>query len=174
MIGLLQSDLERYYFLIGKNGKVSRLGALKAFINVRLLPVALIRLAYWCSHHHLGLVSKVVCLINLVLFGLEYSPKVKIGPGLFLPHTVGTVIGAASIGANATIFQGVTIGAKEVDMDYCPDKRPTILNDVTVGAGAKILGGITIEDGARVGANAVVLDNIPAGSTAVGIPARLI
>jgi serine O-acetyltransferase len=174
MIELLRGDLERYYSLIGKKVTVSKFGALKAFLNVRLLPVALIRLAYWCSKHHLGAVSKILCLMNLVLFGLEYSPKVKVGPGLFLPHTVGTVIGAASIGANVTIFQGVTIGAKEADMNYCPEKRPAILDDVTIGAGAKVLGGITVGDGARIGANSVVLNDVPAGSTAVGIPARLI
>lgn len=174
MLSLLRVDLQRYYSLVGREVTVSKFGALKAFLSVRLLPVALIRLAYWCSNHYLGPVSKVICLINLVLFGLEYSPKVKIGPGLFLPHTVGTVIGAASIGANATIFQGVTIGAKEADMNYCSDKRPAILDDVTVGAGAKILGGVTIGSGAKIGANSVVLNDVPAGSTAVGIPARMI
>lgn len=174
MITLLKSDLERYYSLIGKRASVSRLGALKAFFNIRLLPVALIRFAYWCANHHMGPISKIICLINLVFFGLEYSPKVKIGPGLFLPHTVGTVIGAASIGANVTIFQGVTIGAKEADMNYCPDKRPAILDGVTIGAGAKVLGGITVGEDSTIGANAVVLNDVPAGRIAVGIPARVV
>jgi serine O-acetyltransferase len=174
MISLLKSDLERYYSLIGKRLTVSSFGALKAFFNVRLLPVALIRLAYWCANHHMGPVAKIICLINLVLFGLEYSPKVKIGPGLFLPHTVGTVIGAASIGANVTIFQGVTIGAKEADMSYCREKRPVILDNVTLGAGAKVLGGITLGSGSSVGANAVVINDVPAGRVAVGIPAKVI
>ncbi|WP_027924129.1 serine O-acetyltransferase [Pseudomonas sp. URMO17WK12:I12] len=174
MITLLKSDLERYYSLVGKSANVSKFGALKAFFNIRLMPVAFIRLAYWCAHHHMGPISKIVCLLNLVVFGLEYSAKVKIGPGLFLPHTVGTVIGAASIGANATIFQGVTIGAKEADMNYCPERRPTILDDVIIGAGAKILGGITIGEGSKIGANAVVLNDVPAGRVAVGIPARII
>lgn len=174
MLTLLKSDLERYYGLVGKSATVSRFGALKAFFNIRLMPVALIRLSYWCAHHRLGPISKVVCLLNLVFFGLEYSAKVEIGPGLFLPHTVGTVIGAASIGSNVTIFQGVTIGAKEADMNFCRDKRPTILDDVTIGAGAKVLGGIVVGIGSKVGANAVVLNDVPAGRVAVGIPARII
>ena len=174
MLTLLKSDLERYYTLIGKSATVSRFGALKAFFNVRLLPVALIRLAYWCVNHHMGPISKFVCLFNLVFFGVEYSAKVKIGPGLFLPHTVGTVIGAASIGSNVTIFQGVTIGAKEADMDYSPEKRPVILDNVTVGAGAKILGGVTVGENSTIGANAVVLKDVPAGRVAVGIPAKII
>jgi serine O-acetyltransferase len=88
-----------------------------------------------------------------------------------LPHTSGTVIGAASIGTNATIFQGVTLGAKFADMSYTQTTRPVLENDVVIGAGAKVLGGVNIGDGARVAANSLVLVSVPAGATAMGVPA---
>jgi serine O-acetyltransferase len=93
---------------------------------------------------------------------------------LFLPHTQGTVIGAWSIGENATIFQGVTLGAKDIDFSYQESSRPTVGNNVTIGAGAKVIGGLILGDYARVGANAVVLNDVASGLLAVGIPAKVI
>jgi serine O-acetyltransferase len=116
----------------------------------------------------------MVSLINFFAFGIEISVRCPIGPGLCLPHTQGTVIGARRIGANATIFQGVTIGAKEIDFTYTELSRPTVGDEVTIGSGAKVLGGITIANRVRVGANSVVLSNIPEGGLAVGAPARII
>jgi serine O-acetyltransferase len=92
----------------------------------------------------------------------------EIGPGLFISHGQCTILSAERIGANLWVHQGVTIG-----WDYQGDRRPIVGNDVFVGAGAKILGAVTIGDGARIGANAVVVCDVPAGATAVGIPARI-
>lgn len=111
---------------------------------------------------------------NIILFGLEISARCEIGPGLFLPHTTGTVVGAWRIGENVTIFQGVTLGAKEADMKFDIALRPEVGHNVVLGAGCKILGGITVGNGATVGANSVVLQSIPAGAIAVGIPAQII
>ena len=111
--------------------------------------------------------------INFFAFGIEVSVRCPIGPGLFLPHTQGTVIGAWRIGANATIFQGVTLGAKEIDFKYAENSRPTVGDDVTIGSGAKVLGGITLANKVRVGANSVVLTNMPEGVLAVGAPAQV-
>jgi serine O-acetyltransferase len=99
--------------------------------------------------------------------GLDLSGT-SIGPGLFISHGQATILSAERIGANLWVHQGVTVG-----WDYQGDRRPIIGDDVFIGAGAKILGAITIGDGARVGANAVVVCDVPPGATAVGIPARI-
>jgi serine O-acetyltransferase len=91
-----------------------------------------------------------------------------IGPGLFISHGQATILSAERIGSNLQVHQGVTIG-----WDYRGDRRPVIGDGVFIGAGAKILGAITVGDGARIGANAVVMCDVPAGTTAVGIPARI-
>lgn len=140
----------------------------------RIFPVLLIRLAQFFHQHRLVPLAKICTLLNLVLFGLEVSPRVKIGGGLFVPHTVGTVIGAVEIGACVTIMQGVTLGAKEPDMQFTVTKRPVVGNYVMIGAGAKIIGGIFIGDHAKIGANAVVLHDVPAYAVAVGVPAKIV
>jgi serine O-acetyltransferase len=117
------------------------------------------------------------------LFSLNYSPLASIRfSGLFcttklplyIPHPVGTVIGATKIGHNATILQGVTLGAKEIDISYLPANRPTIGDNVTIGAGAKVLGGINIGDNVTIGANAVVTKSLPDNVVAAGVPAKII
>ena len=113
-------------------------------------------------------------MINFFLFGIEIAVRCPIGPGLFLPHTQGTVIGAWRIGADATIFQGVTLGAKEVDFSYAESSRPAIGAGVTVGSGAKVLGGLVVGDGARIGANSVVLQSVPRFTVVAGAPARVV
>ena len=100
--------------------------------------------------------------------GLDLSGT-EIGPGLFVSHGQCTILSAERIGANCQVHQGVTVG-----WDYRGDRRPIIGDDVFIGAGAKVLGAITIGDKARIGANAVVVCDVPAGATAVGIPARVI
>ena len=143
-------------------------------LSPRFVPVLLCRLAHSCHRMRLGPIGKLFSLVNFFLFGIEIAVRCPIGKGLFFPHTQGTVIGACAIGSNATIFQGVTLGARELDFAYRDDTRPTLGNNVTIGAGAKVLGGLRIGDGARVGANSVVLSSIPSGALAVGAPARLV
>jgi serine O-acetyltransferase len=107
------------------------------------------------------------------LTGIEIHPGAKIGRRVFLDHGLGIVIGETTeIGDDCTIYQGVTLGGTSL---YKGVKRhPTLGKDVVISAGAKVLGGFTVGDGARVGSNAVVLKKIPAGATAVGIPARIL
>jgi len=114
----------------------------------------------------------MLSLINLVFFGLEVTPRCSIGPGLILPHTHGTVIGAKCIGCNSTIFQGVTLGAKYADLEFDPSSRPIVGDNVTLGAGAKILGGITIGHGAIVAANSLVVSSVPDNAFMIGVPAE--
>jgi serine O-acetyltransferase len=108
------------------------------------------------------LLPRVFSGLNLLLFGLEVTPSCEIGPGIFFPHTVGTVIGASRLGSNVTIFQGVTLGARELDMHFDPSKRPEVGDNVTLGSGCRILGGISIGNNTIVGANAVVVHSVEA------------
>jgi serine O-acetyltransferase len=106
------------------------------------------------------------------LTGVEIHPSAKIGTGFFIDHGMGVVIGeTAEVGDYVTLFQGVTLGGTGKERGK---RHPTLGNHVVVGAGAKILGGISIGDNVKIGANSVVLKNVPANSTVIGVPARII
>ena len=174
--GYLAADLRRQFRLINGDGAPlpSGMALWLGVLSPRFVPVLLCRLAHRLYLMRLSALAKIVSLVNFFLFGIEIAVRCPIGPGLFFPHTQGTVIGAWSIGANATIFQGVTLGAREIDFSYGEEGRPTVGDDVTIGSGAKVLGGVTLGNRARIGANAVVVDHVPQGTLAVGIPARII
>jgi serine O-acetyltransferase len=105
-----------------------------------------------------------------VCFASDVDTQARLGSGLYTPHPFGIVIGAGvRIGENVAILQRVTLGRAGLDHVY-----PVIGNGVEIGAGASILGAIHIGDGARIGANSVVLKDVPAGAVAVGAPARVI
>jgi serine O-acetyltransferase len=106
------------------------------------------------------------------LTGIEIHPGARIGRRFFIDHGMGVVIGeTAEIGDDVTLYHGVTLGGTTWNQGK---RHPTLANDVVVGAGAKILGPIHVGQGAKVGSNAVVVRDVPAGCTAVGIPARII
>ena len=115
-----------------------------------------------------ALLARALRLIWRGVDGLDMGGTV-IGPGLFISHGQGTILSAERIGANLQVHQGVTIG-----WDYRGERRPIVGDDVFIGAGAKVLGAVTIGDGARIGANAVVVSDVPARATAVGVPARIL
>ena len=158
-----------------KPDEIGVIHLLMKLVNPRFLPVFLIRLAAAAWRHTLfkpfGL---LLTWLNFLLFGIECTPRCQIGPGLMLPHTSGTVIGAVSIGTNATIFQGVTLGAREADLGFTAETRPEVGDNVIIGAGAKVLGGIKLGNGSQIGANAVVIENVPENGVAVGIPAKVV
>lgn len=132
------------------------------------------RLAHWCwQRHGLRLLGRALSHLGRWLTGIEIHPGAVIGERVFIDHGMGTVIGeTAVIGDGCTIYHGVTLGGTSL---YKGTKRhPTLGRDVVVAAGAKVLGGFEVGDGARIGANAVVIKPVPAGATAVGIPARII
>lgn len=153
------------------NTSVSPWTVLRFALHPRFLPVVLIRLSHSDLCGRVGVLSKGFALINFVLFGIEVSTKMKIGPGLVLPHTVGTVLGAKEIGSSVTIYHQVTIGAKIMDIDCSPHLRPVIGDSVVIGSGAKILGPVSIGDFAVIGANAVVTKSVPDHVVARGVPA---
>ena len=104
--------------------------------------------------------------------GIEIHPGAQIGKAFFIDHGMGVVVGeTAIIGDHCKLFHGVTLGGTG---NECGKRHPTLGKNVTVGAGAKLLGNIVIGDNAKIGANAVVLQDVPANATAVGIPARII
>jgi serine O-acetyltransferase len=107
------------------------------------------------------------------LTGIEIHPGATLGRRVFIDHGMGVVIGeTAEIGDDCTIYQGVTLGGTALLPGA--KRHPTLGCGVIVSAGAKVLGGFTVGDGARVGSNAVLLQPVPAGATAVGIPARIV
>ena len=110
----------------------------------------------------------LVANVNLALHGLDRSPSVPAEGGLYLPHPSGTVIQAEYIGRNVTVQGSVTIGMR------AEQAFPTLEDGVFVGAGARVLGSMRIGRDARIGANAVVLEAVPDGCTAVGVPARIV
>ncbi len=173
---LLYSDCARQSQLEGRLVGSSRAAGFVEFarrlLHPRFLPIVLLRLSRAAHLGQVPLLPQVLTYLNLVLFGFEVSPRCEIGPGIFFPHPVGTVVGAWRIGSNVTIFQGVTLGARELDMNFDFRLRPDIGHNVVLGAGSKVLGGVRIGDNATVGANSVVVHSVEAGTTVVGIPAR--
>jgi serine O-acetyltransferase len=134
--------------------------------HLPLRAMAWYRLACWAKLRGIPGLPGYVQRRLLRHYGLELSPGNHIAGGLYIAHPVGCTLAADRIGANVTVVADVTFGARN---EY---EWPRIGNDVFIGAGARIIGGIEIGDGALVGANAVVVKDVPAGGTVVGIPAR--
>ncbi|AOS79957.1 MULTISPECIES: serine O-acetyltransferase [Hydrogenophaga] len=138
-----------------------------------LHAVVLHRSAHWCWNHGFKWLGRFISHLGRFFTGIEIHPGAVIGDRVFFDHAMGTVVGeTAVIGDGCTIYQGVTLGGTSL---YKGTKRhPTLGRDVVVSAGAKVLGGFEVGDGAKIGSNAVVIKPVPAGATAVGIPARII
>ena len=118
------------------------------------------------------LFARILSNITRCLTGIEIHPAAKIGSSFFIDHGMGVVIGeTAIIGKDVTLYHGVTLGGTSLEKKK---RHPTIGDRVTIGAGAKILGDISIGDDSRIGANAVVVKNVPPNSVVVGIPGQVI
>ena len=131
------------------------------------------KLAHWFWRSHLRWLGRLTSQLGRFLTGIEIHPAAKIGCCVFIDHGMGVVIGeTAEVGDGCTIYQGVTLGGTSL---YRGEKRhPTLGEGVVVGAGAKVLGGFLVGAGARIGSNAVVVKEVPAGATVVGIPGRIV
>lgn len=116
--------------------------------------------------------ARLISHFNRWLTGIEIHPGARIGSGVFIDHGLGVVIGETTeIGDDCTLYQGVTLGGTGKDKGK---RHPTLGRNVTVSAGAKVLGPVTLGDGCKIGAGAVVLKSVPPACTAVGVPARII
>jgi serine O-acetyltransferase len=130
------------------------------------------RLSHWLWRHGLKWLARMNSHIARWLTGIEIHPGAQIGRRFFIDHGMGVVIGeTATIGDDCTLYHGVTLGGTSWNKGK---RHPTLERGVVIGAGAKVLGPITVGEGAKVGSNAVVVRDVPARATAVGIPARII
>jgi serine O-acetyltransferase len=126
------------------------------------------RIAHALFESRVPVAPRVIAMVSRTLTGIEIHPAARIGCGLFIDHGAGVVIGeTADIGDDVTLYQGVTLGGT----GFATGKRhPTVQDNVTIGSGAKLLGPITIGHGAKIGANSVVITDIPPNTTVVGVP----
>lgn len=138
------------------------------YLHPALWATAIYRMARWCHVHRVRVLPTLLTRLNMFLFGVEIGAMVPIGPGFYLAHPVGVVIIARRIGANASFIGSNTVGMRN-EWEF-----PEIGDAVLIGVGARILGAVRVGDGAKIGANAVVVEDVPAGATAVGIPARVL
>jgi len=142
------------------------------FLYSGLHAVIYHRIAKWFYRRKMLFFARLISQNAKFLTGIEIHPGAQIGKGLLIDHGMGVVIGeTAVVGDNCTIYQGVTLGGTG---KHTGKRHPTIGNNVMVGSGAKVLGPFKVGDNAKIAAGAVVLDEVPEGATAVGVPARII
>ena len=129
------------------------------------------RLAHRLWRNGWTTVARFVSHVSRFLTGIEIHPAAKLGPGLFIDHGMGVVIGeTAEVGENVTLLHGVTLGGTSLRREK---RHPTLGNNVTVGAGAGIFGAFTIGNGSRIGAGSVVVREVPPNAVVVGVPGRV-
>jgi serine O-acetyltransferase len=130
------------------------------------------RLSHWLWHDDRKLAGRFLSAVTRCLTGVDIHPAAVLGPGLFIDHGTGVVIGeTAEVGADVTIYHGVTLGGSSLQRGK---RHPTVGDRVTIGAGAKILGPITVGHDSRIGANAVVVKPVPSDSVVVGVPGQIV
>lgn len=130
------------------------------------------RITHWLWMHNFKFLGRWLSQVSRNLTGVEIHPGAVVGPGFFIDHGMGVVIGeTAEIGTDVTLYHGVTLGGTSLEKGK---RHPTIGDRVVIGAGAKVLGAITIGDDSRIGANAVVVRTIPANSVVVGVPGQIV
>ena len=130
------------------------------------------RITHWLWHHNAKLPARFLAEIIRKVTGVEIHPGAVLGSGVFIDHATGVVIGETTeVGDNVTIYQGVTLGGTSLGHGK---RHPTIEDNVTIGAGAKVLGAITIGEGSQIGSNSVVIKPVPAGAVVVGVPGQVV
>lgn len=151
----------------GWSGAASGRGMARLLVQNGFRATALYRIGHWAHRSRIPFLPMLTCQLNIALHGIELPPSVEVGPGLYLPHTVGTVIFAEKVGRDVTMQGGITLGLRTTA------EFPSIGDGVFLSAGCRVLGPVTVGDGAVVGANAVVLQDVPPGYVALGVPATV-
>lgn len=173
LLGTIRADLESFAELRGKKLH-SPLALLDVLFFPGVLAVLLFRLAGAFHRVRLRPISRLLYILNLVLFGVDLAPSAEVGPGLALPHPNGVAIAPATrIGRKVRLFQQVSVGGVSYE-DPTRDGFPTVGDECWIFAGAKVLGPIHIGDRAMVASNALVIRSVPAGAVVVGNPARVV
>ncbi len=150
--------------------------AAKGFLEILLLYPGLhalihYRIAHFFYKIHLFFIARLISQVSRHFTGIEIHPGAQIGKSFFIDHGMGVVVGeTAIIGDNVLLYQGVTLGGTGLEKGK---RHPTIGNNVVIGTGAKVLGNITVGDNSYIGANAVVIKDVPPNSTVVGVPGRI-
>ena len=130
------------------------------------------RIAHFLYNKKIFLLARIISQLARFFTGIEIHPGATIGKGLFIDHGMGVVIGETTeIGNNVVLYQGVTLGGTGKEKGK---RHPTIKDNTIIGAGAKVLGAFVVGENAKIGAGAVVLENVPDNSTVVGIPAKIV
>ncbi len=146
----------------------SRIEVLLCYPGLHALLMHRLAHALWCRGWRLS--ARLLSQLSRFLTGIEIHPGARIGRRFFIDHGMGVVIGETTeIGDDVTLYQGVTLGGVSSNSGK---RHPTIEDEVVIGAGAAVLGPFRVGRGARIGSNAVVLKEVPAGATVVGVPAR--
>lgn len=168
MFNQLKEDIET----VKKRDPAARSAIEILFLYPGLKAIRSHRRAYWLYHHKMFFLARFFSQRTAKKTGIEIHPAAKIGKRFFIDHGTGVVIGeTAEIGDDVTIYQGVTLGGTGKDTGK---RHPTIGNHVMIGSGAKVLGPFKVGDHSKIASGAVVLEEIPANSTAVGVPARVV
>lgn len=142
------------------------------FLYPGFKAVLLHRVSHALLAGHVPFFPRMVCELSRFLTGIEIHPAAKLGKRVIIDHGMGTVIGeTAEVGDDCIIYQGVTLGGTSTRREK---RHPTIEDHVVIGAGAKVLGNIRIGRCSRIGANSVVVESVPAQSTVVGIPGKIL
>ena len=141
------------------------------FLYCGLHAIIAHRLSHFLWKHNIPFLPRLISQTARFFTGIEIHPGAKIGRGLFIDHGMGVVVGeTAVIGNHVTLFQGVTLGGTGKETGK---RHPTLGDNVVVGAGAKVLGNIVVGSNSYIGANAVVLKEVPSNATVVGVPGRV-
>jgi serine O-acetyltransferase len=172
---LLYADLVRQFELEGHPHLRPNFFRLLARLpHYRFLPIFFLRVSRAAYLAGWPVIPHFFTYLNIVMFGLEVTPKCEVGPGVLISHPVGCVIGASRVGRNVTFVHAVMVGAIVPDNEFNPALRPVIGDNVILGAGCRVLGGVEVGEGATVGANSLVIRSVPPNTTVMGVPAKVI
>lgn len=168
LFGLIRED-----FAIIKTRDPALQSSFELFFNYPgLIALVHYRIAHWFYVRGFKRLGRFISGLSIFLTNVDIHPEAQIGRRVFIDHATGVVIGqTAIVGDDVTIYQGVSLGGVSLEKKK---RHPTIENGVVIGAGAKVLGDIVIGQNAKIGANSVVIKDVPQECTAVGIPARVI